>query len=207
MSFKQTLTNLFGHNAVKKALIWVLVVAVAVIVVVTQFAFPVKAQYAYTRLYSYSGQSFDNMIKNVYDKLKDGTHLDSRSTSKLLSDTDFDMTKSENYLRVEMVFDITNIGMYKISNIQFSIDDIPYDKQAFVLKETNISSIDRFNSSKVSLIFVIDRSGLTNEEITKAVSSLKISYKFDRPELFSSGGEITLPETVLLPFDEAKTGG
>lgn len=47
MSFKQTLTNLFGHNAVKKALIWVLVVAVAVIVVVTQFAFPVKAQYAY----------------------------------------------------------------------------------------------------------------------------------------------------------------
>ena len=29
MSFKQTLTNLFGHNAVKKALIWVLVVAVA----------------------------------------------------------------------------------------------------------------------------------------------------------------------------------
>ena len=55
MSFKQTLTNLFGHNAVKKALIWVLVVAVAVIVVVTQFAFPVKAQYAYTRLYSYSG--------------------------------------------------------------------------------------------------------------------------------------------------------
>ena len=25
MSFKQTLTNLFGHNAVKKALIWVLV--------------------------------------------------------------------------------------------------------------------------------------------------------------------------------------
>ena len=30
MSFKQTLTNLFGHNAVKKALIWVLVVAVAV---------------------------------------------------------------------------------------------------------------------------------------------------------------------------------
>ena len=103
MSFKQTLTNLFGHNAVKKALIWVLVVAVAVIVVVTQFAFPVKAQYAYTRLYSYSGQSFDNMIKNVYDKLKDGTHLDSGSTSKLLSDTDFDMTKSENYLRVEMV--------------------------------------------------------------------------------------------------------
>lgn len=184
-----------------------LVVAVAVIVVVTQFAFPVKAQYAYTRLYSYSGQSFDNMIKNVYDKLKDGTHLDSGSTSKLLSDTDFDMTKSENYLRVEMVFDFTNIGMYKISNIQFSIDDIPYDKQAFVLKETNISSIDRFNSSKVSLIFVIDRSGLTNEEITKAVSSLKISYKFDRPELFSSGGEITLPETILLPFDEAKTGG
>ena len=51
MSFKQTLTNLFGHNAVKKALIWVLVVTVAVIVVVTQFAFPVKAQYAYTRLY------------------------------------------------------------------------------------------------------------------------------------------------------------
>ena len=35
MSFKQTLTNLFGHNAVKKALIWVLVVAVAFIVVVT----------------------------------------------------------------------------------------------------------------------------------------------------------------------------
>lgn len=34
------------------------------------------------------------MIKNVYDKLKDGTHLDSGSTSKLLSDTDFDMTKS-----------------------------------------------------------------------------------------------------------------
>ena len=68
MSFKQTLTNLFGHNAVKKALIWVLVVAVAVIVVVTQFAFPVKAQYAYTRLYSYSGQSFDNMIKNVYEQ-------------------------------------------------------------------------------------------------------------------------------------------
>ena len=120
MSFKQTLTNLFGHNAVKKALIWVLVVAVAVIVVVTQFAFPVKAQYAYTRLYSYSGQSIDNIIKN-------GTHLDSGSTSKLLSDTDFDMTKSENYLRVEMVFDFTNIGMYKISNIQFSIDDIPYD--------------------------------------------------------------------------------
>ena len=192
MSFKQTLTNLFGHNAVKKALIWVLVVTVAVIVVVTQFAFPVKAQYAYTRLYSYSGQNFDNMIKNVYDKLKDGTHLDSGSTSKLLSDT---------------VFDFTNIGMYKISNIQFSIDDIPYDKQAFVLKETNISSIDRFNSSKVSLIFVIDRSGLTDEEITKAVSSLRISYKFDSPELFSSGGEITLPETVLLPFDEAKTGG
>ena len=39
------------------------------------------------------------------------------------------------------------------------------------------------------------------------LSSLKIIYKFDRPELFSSGGEITLPETVLLPFDEAKTGG
>ena len=120
-----------------KVLIWCSWSAVAVIVVVTQFAFPVKAQYG-TVLYSYSGQSFDNMIKNVYDKPKDGTHLDSASTSKLLSDTDFDMTKSENYLRVEMVFDFTNIGMYKISNIQFSIDDIPYDKQAFVLKETNI---------------------------------------------------------------------
>lgn len=70
MSFKQTLTNLFGHNAVKKALIWVLVVAVAVIVVVTQFAFPVKAQYAYTRLYSYSGQSFDNMIKTYTISLR-----------------------------------------------------------------------------------------------------------------------------------------
>lgn len=56
-------------------------------------------------------------------------------------------------------------------------------------------------------VFTPPTSGLTNEEITKAVSSLKISYKFDRPELFSSGGEITLPETVLLPFDEAKTGG
>ena len=44
MSFKQTLTNLFGHHAVKKALIRVLVVAVADIVVVTQFAYPVKAQ-------------------------------------------------------------------------------------------------------------------------------------------------------------------
>ena len=201
MSFKQTLTSLFGHNAVRKALIWVLVVAVAIVVVVTQFAFPVQVQYGYTRLHTYSGQSFDNTIKNVYDKLKDGTHLDSKSTTTLLSDTDFDMSKPENFLRVEMVF--TNIGMYKIDNIQFSIDDIPYEKQAFVFKETNIASIDRFNNSKVSLIFVIDRSGLTDEQVTKAVSALKLSYKFDRPELFSSGGEITLPQTVILPFDEA----
>lgn len=203
MSFKQTLTSLFRHNAVRKALIWVLVVAVAVLVVVTQFAFPVQVQYGYTRLHTYSGQSFDNTIKNVYDKLKDDTHLDSRSTTTLLSDTNFDMSKPENFLRVEMVFTFTNIGMYKIDNIQFSIDDIPYEKQAFVFKETNIASIDRFNNSKVSLIFVIDRSGLTDEQITKAVSALKISYKFDRPELFSSGGEITLPQTVILPFDEA----
>ena len=115
------------------------------------------------------------------------------------------MTKAENYLRVEMVFSFTNIGMYKINNIQFSIDDIPLEKQAFVLKETNLSQIDRFSGSNVSLIFVIDRQGLSDEQLTKAISSLKISYTFDRPELFSSGGELTLPEKVTLPFDEVIT--
>lgn len=202
MSFKQKLTALFGNNAVRKALIWLLVVAVAVVVVLTQFAFPVKAEYCYTKLYSYSGTDFDSTIKAVYEKLKSTAAQDGNSSSVLLSDTDFDMTKPENYLRVEMVFAFNNIGMYKISNIQFSIDDIPLEKQAFVLKETNISQIDRFNSSNVSLIFVIDRSRLSDEQLTKAISSLKISYTFDRPELFSSGGELTLPEKVTLPFDE-----
>ena len=205
MSFQQKLTALFGNNAVRKAIIWVVVVAVAVIVVLTQFAFPVKAEYCYTKLYSYSGTRFDSTIKSVYDKLKSGDKQSSKSTSTLLSDTDFDMTDPENYLRVEMVFIFTNIGMYKIDNIQFSIDDIPLEKQAFVLKETNLSQIDRFNSSNVSLIFIIDKSALSDEQLTKAVSDLKISYTFDRPELFSSGGEITLPEKVTLPFDEVIT--
>lgn len=205
MSFQQKLTALFGNNAVRKAIIWVVVVAVAVIVVLTQFAFPVKAEYCYAKLYSYSGTDFDTTIKAVYDKLKSGNAQDSKSASVLLSDTDFDMTKPENYLRVEMVFSFTNIGMYKINNIQFSIDDIPLEKQAFVLKETNLSQIDRFSGSNVSLIFVIDRQGLSDEQLTKAISSLKISYTFDRPELFSSGGELTLPEKVTLPFDEVIT--
>ena len=138
MSFQQKLTALFGNNAVRKAIIWVVVVAVAVIVVLTQFAFPVKAEYCYAKLYSYSGTYFDTTIKAVYDKLKSGNAQDGKSASVLLSDTDFDMTKAENYLRVELVFSFTNIGMYKINNIQFSIDDIPLEKQAFVLKETNI---------------------------------------------------------------------
>ena len=46
---------------------------------------------------------------------------------------------------------------------------------------------------------------LSDEQLTKAISSLKISYTFDRPELFSSGGELTLPEKVTLPFDEVIT--
>ena len=205
MSFKQTLNGIFGKNAVKKALIWVLVVAVAVLVIVTQFAFPVQVQYLHTKLYSYSGDKFNLMVKSVYDKLSDSSiEKDITSTSTLLSDTEFDMTNSEDYLRVELAFEFTNIGMYKISNIQFKIEEIPKYKDAFVLKETNVAQIDRFNKSNVSMFIVINRSGLTEEQVSEAVSSLKVSYSFDRPELFSSGGEIELP-VITLAYDNVIT--
>ena len=202
MSFKQTLNGIFGKNAVKKALIWLLVVTIAVLVVTTQFAFPVQVQYLHTKLYSYSGDKFNLMVKSVYDKLSDSSiEKDITSTSTLLSDAEFDMTNSEDYLRVELVFEFTNIGMYKISNIQFKIEEIPKYKDAFVFKETNIAQIDRFNKSVVSMFVVINKSGLTEEQISEAVSSLKVSYSFDRPELFASGGEIELP-AITLRYDD-----
>lgn len=202
MSFKQTLNGIFGKNAVKKALIWLLVVAVAVLVVITQFAFPVQVQYLHTKLYSYSGDKFNLMVKGVYDKYSDpGYKKDKTVTGTVLSDKKFDMTKCEDYLRVELVFDFTNIGMYKISNIQFKIEEIPKYKDAFVLKETNVAQIDRFNKSSVSMFIIVNISGLTEEQISEALSSLKVSYSFDRPELFASGGVIELPN-ITLHYDD-----
>lgn len=199
MSFRQTLSRFFGNSAVKKALTWLLIIIVAVTVVLTQFAFPIRVKYKSAELHSYSGNKYAVTISNVYNTLSGGDN--SSKHTVLLSDTEFDMSDPENYLRVELVFDFINIGMYKISDIQFHIDSIDKYKEAFVFKEAAFARIDRFSGTQVSLFFVINIEGLTEEQINEAVNSITLSYSFERPELFASGGSIELPQ-LSLPFDD-----
>lgn len=191
---KAFLTDVFGRNAVKKALTWLLIIAVATVVVITQFAFPVSAEYRYAKIYKYN-KSFDLMIKSAYEDLK------AEGSDKLLSDTDFDMSNPDDYIRIELYFEFKNIGMYKISDIQFVINSIGVSKERFVFKETNFANVDRFNSGKVPLTVIMNVSGMSDEEINAAVNSLEISYTFNRPELFPSGGEIEMPQ-ISLPLGD-----
>ncbi len=202
MSFKERLTEIFGKDAVKKALIWVLVVVVGTVVLLTQFMFPVHVKYEGARLYSYSGDKFSERIKGVYNSIASD---DYKGNGAVLSDTTFTFDNPEDYLRVELIFDFTNIGVYKISNVQFQVNSIGKHKEAFLFKESNFLDIDRYNNQYISLYLCICTKGLTEEEITEAVNSLDISYTFDRPELFSSGGDIEY-ENAVLPFDNVIEG-
>lgn len=204
MSFKQTLNGIFGKNAVKKALIWLLIVAVAAVIIITQFAFPTRMEYRYTNLYRYTDSSrFELMISGVYDKLTGGGN--DNKNSVLLSDTRFDMTKPENYLRAEMVFEFVNIGMYKTTDIQFKVNSIGKYADRFVFKEANFTDVNRFSSGKVALYLVINTEGMTDEQLNEAINSLSLSYTFERPELFASGGDIELPQ-IALPLEHIIEG-
>ncbi len=194
--WREFLNGVFGNEAVKKALIWLLVVIVGTAVVLTQFLFPVHVSFDSVRLYSYSGEQFTWNIKATYDKIKDGTS----KNGALLSDNDFDFSAEADFLRIELFFNFTNIGMYKIDDIQFTVDSIGKNKECFVLKEGNMSGINRFAGGIVPMYLVICTKGMTNEQINEAINLLEISYTFNRPELFPSGGKITLPE-INLPFE------
>lgn len=190
MSLKDKITGFFKIKAVKTAAVWLLVIAVGVTVLLTQFMYPVHPIYEGISIASLDGTEFDIKIKNNYKKIKDGN---ADKYSVILSDTEFDFSKPQNFRRVELKFNFINIGMYKISDIQFNFDSIPKYSEAFVFKETNLSGIDRFNSSYISLFFVICTEGLTQEQVNEAINALEISYSFNRPELFASGGKIELP--------------
>ena len=196
-NFKKHLEGIFGNDAVKKAVIWLVVVIVGIAVVLTQFVFPMHASYGYAKICRYSGQNFETNIKGVYEKIAAGNS----ENGVILSDTVFDMSKESEYLRIELAFYFSNIGMYKVSDIQFSVDCTGEYKGAFVFKEGNMSGIDRFSDGVVSLFVVICTDGLTNKQINEAINSMTVTYSFDRPELFASSGSITLPE-INLPFDD-----
>lgn len=191
------LKSFFQNKTVKLIYTWLIVIAVGTIVVLTQFLFPLHISYSGITLTTYSGESFQLNIKAQYDKLSDGEH----KNSMLLSSADFDMTREEDFLRVAVSFNFNNIGMYKINDIQFKIEDIGQHADAFVYKEANVAEINRFSYNTVTLYFVICTKGLTNEEVQQAVNSIKLSYSFNRPELFPSGGEIELPQ-IILPFED-----
>ncbi len=190
------LKNFFQNKIVKTIYTWLIVIAVGVTVLLTQFMFPLHISYSGITLTTYSGDNFELDIKALYDKLADGEH----TNSTLLSDTVFDMTKEEDFLRVGISFNFTNIGMYKINDVQFKIEDMGKYKNAFVFKEANVAEINRFSYNTVTLYFVICTKDLTEEEVEEAVNSIKLSYTFNRPELFASGGNIELPQ-ISVPFD------
>ncbi len=190
------LKNFFQNKIVKTIYTWLIVIAVGATVLLTQFMFPLHISYSGITLTTYSGDNFELDIKAMYDKLVDGEH----KNSTLLSDTGFDMTREEDFLRVGISFNFTNIGMYKINDVQFKIEDMGEYKNAFVFKEANVAEINRFSYNTVTLYFVICTKDLTEEEVEKAVNSIKLSYTFNRPELFASGGNIELPQ-ISVPFD------
>ncbi len=191
------LQGVFGNEAVKKAVIWLVVVVVGIAVVLTQFLFPVHPSYRYAKIYRYSDDSFTLNVSGLYDKIKNG---DSEN-GVLLSDTVFDMSQQSAYLRIELVFDFTNIGMYKLSDIQFAIDAIGSFKERFVLKEGNMAEINRFSNGAVSLYVIINIKDMTDEQINEAINSMTVSYSYNRPELFPSGGNIELPK-ISLPLND-----
>ena len=190
------LKEFFQNKTVKLIYTWLIVIAVGVTVLLTQFLYPLHISFSGTTLTTYSGESFQLNIKAQYDKLSEGEH----KNSTLLSKTDFDMTREEDFLRVGLSFNFINIGMYKINDIQFKIEDIEKFADAFVYKEANVAEINRFSYNTVTLYFVICRKGLTDEELEQAVNSIKLSYSFNRPELFPSGGEIALPQ-ITVPLE------
>ena len=95
----------------------------------------------------------------------------------------FDMTKEEDFVRVGISFNFTNIGMYKINDIQFKIDSIGKHADTFVFKEANVAEVNRFSSDIVTLYFVICTKDLTAQELNEAVNSIKLSSFY---VLFSS---------------------
>ncbi|MBP3921354.1 MAG: hypothetical protein J6D27_00100 [Ruminiclostridium sp.] len=185
----------FQNKTVKLIYTWLIVIAVGTVVLLTQFLYPLHINYSGITLTTYSGNDFGNYIKAQYDKLSEGEH----ENSMLLSSTGFDMTKEEDFVRVGISFNFTNIGMYKINDIQFKIDSIGKHADAFVFKEANAAEVNRFSSGIVTLHFVICTKELTTQELNEAVNSIKLSYTFNRPELFASGGNIELPRIEVKP--------
>lgn len=190
----------FQNKTVKLIYTWLIVIAVGATVLLTQFMYPLHISYSGVTLTTYSGESFQLNIKAQYDKLKNGEH----KNSTLLSKTDFDMTREEDFIRVGISFNFTNIGMYKIKDIQFNIDSVGKHADAFVLKEANVAEVNRFSQNTVTMYFVICTRGLTEQELNEAINSMKLSYTFNRPELFPSGGEIELPQIRLSLSDVIK---
>lgn len=185
----------FQNKTVKLIYTWLIVIAVGTVVLLTQFLYPLHINYSGITLTTYSGDDFGNYIKAQYDKLKEGEH----KNSTLLSSADFDMTREEDFIRVGISFNFTNIGMYKINDIQFKIDSIGKHADAFVFKEANMTEVNRFSQNTVTMYFVICTADLDEQELCEAIKSIKLSYTFNRPELFASGGNIELPHIEVKP--------
>ena len=184
----------FFHNkTVKTIYTWLIIIAVGTLVLLTQFLYPLHISYSGVTLTSYSGDNFRFYVKSEYDKLK----KEEQENSTLLSKTDFDMTREEDFMKVGISFNFSNIGMYKINDIQFNIDSIGKHADAFVFKEANSSEVNRFSGSIVTVNFVMCIKNLTEQEINEAINSIKLSYTFNRPELFASGGNTELPEIAV----------
>lgn len=185
-----------SNKTVKTIYTWLIIIAVGTAVLLTQFMFPLHIGYSGISLTAYSGNDFALNIKAEYDKLASGEY----KNSALLSDTAFDMTREDDFLRVGISFNFINVSMYRVDDIQFKIEDIEKYADAFVFKESNVAQINRFSYDTVTLHFVICTKGLTNDDIQQAINSVRLSYSFNRPQLFASGGTIELPQ-ITVPFD------
>lgn len=209
---KEKIQYLLSSSPVKKAITWVIVVAVAVIILLTQFAFPVSVSYNSTNFCKYTSDSNKNYVKSIYDSALVAEELAETTTAvstdenttilpsppeksyvKRLSDTTFDFSDKENFLSVQIDLNFLNIGMYKVSNVQFNVDSIGEFADRFVYKDGNLNTIDRFGSAVVRFSYVIYVKDMSAEQIETAINSLKASYTFDRPELFASGGSFEIP--------------
>lgn len=202
----------FDKPVVKKILTWVLVLTVGAMIFITQFAFPVSISYSSTEYVTYSDNKIVkdkyNLAVTAHEKQLQEQENPTTITAdengilptikkdyeQLLSDSEFDFSDSSEYLNVIMNFNFLNIGMYKVDEIQFQIESIGKFAERFVSKDATDSGINRFSSSAANLSFIIYIDGMTDDEIMEAVNSISISYSFNRPELFGSGGVASFPE-------------
>ncbi|MCL1790293.1 MAG: hypothetical protein FWG40_02865 [Peptococcaceae bacterium] len=173
----------------------VIALSLCSILCITQIILPLQCSYTGAKIHKYLGDSFGAIVEMDYEQARAGIRPD----VQLFSDIDYKFEEHQDYSHITLFYDVRNISIFKISNIEFNVLDLGGIEDRFMFRLDHVVTqfAGRGEKTAIRLDLHMYTKGLSKDEVAEMVKNVKAELRY-KQELFGYKRQsISIPSDLL----------